>query len=79
MTHIASQPVVIDGCFMRQRCAWCGAILLDYDLSRMASIDGKPPAAWETGALVESDDNRQSLVVSDQLPDATCAVMELAR
>lgn len=51
-THLAGPVTTWQGRWMRQRCAWCGVVLLDYDLERTASLDGEPPASWPDGALV---------------------------
>lgn len=82
VVHIAGHPVQI-GSLYRQRCAWCGAILIDGDAaSEMASTsDGQPhtPSKWERGALVEVSSwgatTHQSLVAHQdgrQLPDNAC-------
>lgn len=57
VTHIAAQDIVVEGRYLRQRCAWCGAVLLDYDLARVAVPIGQegPPATWEAGRLVRVD------------------------
>lgn len=55
--HIAGFPVRI-GSLKRQRCAWCDAILLDYDLSLIAVAPGgdtAEPRHWEMGSLVAVD------------------------
>jgi len=54
-SHIAGPAVTWDGRYMRQRCAWCGAILLDYDLTRLASMDGAPPAMWPEYETIRQD------------------------
>lgn len=55
--HIAGFPVQI-GSKYRQRCAWCGAILIDGDMSQemVSTGDGASPSGpgkYEMGALVE--------------------------
>ncbi|MEZ0077383.1 hypothetical protein [Planotetraspora sp. GP83] len=35
VVHIAGPDIQV-GAQLRQRCAWCGAVLLDYDLSCVA-------------------------------------------
>ena len=63
-THIIGVEVLLDN-RQRQRCAWCGAVLLDNDLSRMAAkielpdgvevSDEAPPArpaAFPVGKLL---------------------------
>lgn len=79
MTHIAGFAVILDGRFQRQICAWCGEILIDNDLSKMASTDGRAPAFWECGCIVEVDGNCSSKLDVDRLPDNSCAIMEITR
>lgn len=51
--HIAGSWLQV-GPQLRQRCAWCGATLIDMDLSRVAVPEGQDPtpAKWEPGSLV---------------------------
>jgi hypothetical protein len=51
--HIAAVDVRI-GQHLRQRCGWCGAVLIDYDLARIAVPVGQDPtpAVWPYGSLV---------------------------
>lgn len=51
-THIAGLDVTWNGRYMRQRCAWCGAVLLDYDLAQLQSTDGSGPTPWPAGVLI---------------------------
>ena len=84
--HIAAQPVRI-GPLCRQRCAWCGFVLADHDLERVA-VAGEweepsderpwgPLPAWPTGALI-AHDGAASWVVEEEdpsgpLPAGACA------
>lgn len=52
LVHLAAPPVRV-GDVIRQRCAWCGALIDEYDLSRTA-------VALEPGQ--DDDDARRSLV-----------------
>lgn len=79
MTHIAGYPVRLEGRFLRQRCAWCGIVLLDYDLSTLASIDGEGPSTWATGALVEVNGNYSGVIEGTELPADSCSIMEIER
>lgn len=77
ITHVAGLPVTV-GPRMRQRCAWCGAVLVDYDLSRLAVPEGQDPtpATWEAGALVVVDGSASYLADGqgdDKLPADACA------
>ncbi|HZB28951.1 MAG TPA: hypothetical protein VE465_02175 [Streptosporangiaceae bacterium] len=83
--HIAGPDITV-GHHLRQRCAWCGATLIDDDLTRLAVPAGQDPrpATWTVGALVEVDgDNpRASWVVEhvdgDPLPDNACGALDPA-
>lgn len=74
VVHIAGMVCQI-GPLMRQRCAWCGEVLIDYDLSRMASTGDFEIHGWAPGALVEVEGNC-SMVLQHQdgtrLPDHAC-------
>lgn len=59
VVHIVG-PVVDFYGHQRQRCLWCGALILDQDLKMMAvqlNPDGSadPPGYWEVGAWVACD------------------------
>ena len=76
VTHIAANDVTIGGRRLRQRCAWCGAVLLDYDLSRIAVAgdEWSPPATWPVGRLVRVDGAMSTaLEDTDELPEDACA------
>lgn len=77
--HIAGFPLRV-GDQVRQRCAWCGEILLDDDLSSMASTDGsRPYMVFEPNDLIEVNEDpgvrSWSVVapVDGQLPAGCCA------
>lgn len=82
ITHIAGADVSIGGRRVRQRCSWCGAILLDYDLASMAVAmpdtgeDPESPGTWPIGRLVRvtGTNPRVTTVLdeSDTLPDDAC-------
>lgn len=80
MTHIAGSDVTIDH-RLRQRCVWCGAVLIDCDLALVAVPVGQDPTpgTWPVGALVAVD-GWASWVVShqdgDPLPDGACAHLD---
>jgi hypothetical protein len=80
VVHIAGLDVQV-GDQLRQRCAWCGAVLIDYALARIAVPVGQDPrpGTWAVGALVEVD-GPMSVVVSHedgaQLPDNACAQID---
>lgn len=84
VVHIAGHEVQV-GEFLRQRCAWCGAVLEDYDLSRlMYTVDTPPeqrrPATWPVGGLIEVDGGVTWVVDHDDgktLPANACAVLDV--
>ena len=89
--HIAGPPIQI-GDHLRQRCAWCGATLLDYDLSNIATPvpEGKTepqaradgdfrPGTWLPGGLIAIDGPLSYLVPhtdGDRLPDSACGQLD---
>jgi hypothetical protein len=87
VTHIAAQPIVVSGRRQRQRCAWCGAVLIDYDLARVAvKVEPgqvpQPPSTWEVGVLVRVVGGYSSVVDPEfvngepQLPENSCASVD---
>ena len=77
VTHIAGHQVQV-GSRLRQRCSWCGAILIDYDLSNLAAPEGQDPnpGMWETGRLVRVDGILSQLLDHGdgaELPEDACA------
>lgn len=74
--HIAGPDVQI-GSVRRQRCAWCGVLLDEWDLARVAVPVGQDPtpAVWTPGGLVLVDGNMKATVTHEggsQLPDNAC-------
>jgi hypothetical protein len=63
LVHIAGVDVTV-GTMLRQRCAWCGAILIDIRLDRIQVPIGQDPrpATWPIGALVLVDQNLSTVV-----------------
>lgn len=81
MTHIVGLDVMV-GPVRRQRCGWCGVLLDQLDLTRVAwplnpdGSDPGPPPPWPVGALMRTDGAFSSVVDhadGDQLPDDACA------
>lgn len=86
MVHIAAQAIDV-GVQRRQRCGWCGAVLIDVDVTTCAvaglevSVDGVEqkwdgPSTWPTGALVAHEDSMWWVVEHEdgaQLPANCCA------
>lgn len=80
LTHIAGIDVQV-GARLRQRCAWCGAVLIDYDLANIAAPVGQEgrPATWTIGGLVEVDGGLSVAVDHEPehpLPDNACAKLD---
>lgn len=82
VTHIAGIVVTINGRFLRQRCAWCEYVLLDYDLTHTAVRVGEDPtpATWPQAVLVRVDGDETSgraawelaYGENDPLPEDSC-------
>ncbi len=70
MIHIVGLDIRY-GTLHRQRCAWCGEVLIDDDLSLMTSIssDGGPcdPKAFPVGGLVRIEGSNP--VMSSVIPE----------
>lgn len=80
ITHIAGIAVQV-GSRLRQRCAWCGATLVDYDLERIAVPEGQDPTpgTWAADELVEVDGPASFVVPHEDgadLPPNACAVID---
>ncbi len=80
VTHIAGIDVQV-GSQLRQRCAWCGAVLLDYALDRIAVPVGQDPrpSTWLVGELVEVDGSWSAIVPhedGEQLPENACGKLD---
>jgi hypothetical protein len=80
ITHIAGMQVQV-GCRQRQRCAWCGAVLADYNLKNLAVLASQPgpPAMWTPQDLVRVDGNAYFVVAHEdgaELPADACAQLD---
>jgi hypothetical protein len=80
--HIAGLRVHV-GPYLRQRCAWCGAVLIDYDLTRTAVPTGTDPtpSTWPVADLVAVDGNAAYVVPhidGDELPAGSCTELDPA-
>lgn len=75
--HFAGSDIRIND-RLRQRCAYCGDVLIDYDLAATAvPVDQPgPPGTWPVGALVAIDGSMSYVVEhvpgAEPLPDGTC-------
>lgn len=80
--HIAGIDVQV-GSRVRQRCSWCGAVLMDFDLATInveVGSDPKPPR-WEPGRLVARDGVVSYVVThrdGDRLPHGSCGLLDPA-
>jgi len=82
IVHIAGVDVQV-GALLRQRCSWCGAVLIDYDLDRIAVPVGQDPrpATWPVGELVARDGVASYIVEhvdGADLPAESCARLDPA-
>lgn len=80
IVHIAGLAATVDA-RMRQRCAWCGAVLIDYALDRIAVPVGTDPtpATWPAGELVAVDGHASWIVNhkdGQPLPEDACAKLD---
>lgn len=81
VTHIAGAQLNMFGRYLRQRCDWCGVIIIEYDLARvMVPVDQPgPPPMWPVGALVRVDRVMSAVVEAveedghTKLPMDSCA------
>lgn len=79
VVHIVGTVVDV-GSRTRQCCAWCGTLLLDYDLTRIAVPVGQDvtaPSHFPPGALLEVDGNCKAVLSTEDgalLPDNACAL-----
>jgi hypothetical protein len=79
VTHIAGADILIGDRRLRQRCSWCGAVLLDYDLATVAVAgdDPSPPATWPVGRLVRVDGAMSTVLEeTEELPDDACGRLD---
>lgn len=80
VVHIAGLDMQV-GPYLRQRCGWCGAVLVDYDLDRVAVPVGQDPrpGTWTPGNLVAVDGSAWYTVPhadGDTLPEGSCAKLD---
>lgn len=80
--HIAGLPTQV-GTNFRQRCAWCGALLLEYGYANTMAPpgqDGNLPA-WVPFTLLRVDGNATYVVRhmdGDEIPPDSCAALDPA-
>lgn len=81
IVHIAGLDVAVDG-RLRQRCAWCGALIEDVDLRNVGvMVDPAEPdktpslPSWPVGALLGFADGATWVIeysTGDTLPAQSC-------
>jgi hypothetical protein len=77
ITHLAGPAITWDGRYVRQRCSWCGAILIDLDMERVmvpVADRDRGVATWPFESFVRVDGPMSSTVdaqPSAQDPGAT--------
>lgn len=84
-SHIAGHVIEI-GPNLRQRCAWCGAVLLDYDLTKLMYQESTPPedrkpATWPPGDIIRRTGPVSETVEhepGDPVPEDCCARLDPA-
>jgi len=81
VTHIAGIHINMDDRFIRQRCAWCGEVLIDEDISKIAFIGDSDSVlnVWPVGAFVRVDGRFSSVVEQQQIPHDCCYAYEISR
>lgn len=88
-THVAGLDVTKDGRWVRQRCAWCGTVLVDEDATNVArpieegvNPEEMTPAqwvgVWAMGAMVKIDGPVRSRVEGEVYPDDACLAVDPA-
>jgi hypothetical protein len=90
VVHFAGQDMEING-VKRQRCLWCGSLLIEWDLARVmvrVPEDGSPPVGpgvFEVGANIGQADGMSWIVPKEEhpehpgsyvIPDASCALLD---
>lgn len=78
--HVAGVDVQV-GQRLRQRCGWCGALLIDYDLANIAVPIGQNPnpGSWPIGGVVMVDGGMSALVDhkdGEPLPEGSCGRLD---
>jgi hypothetical protein len=82
VVHFAGLVVTISE-HLRQRCAWCGVVLVDQDLTAVmvpAGTEDRPFPTWEVGTLVGVSGGASwtvPLAFGETLPPGSCADGEL--
>lgn len=84
VVHIAG-PAITIGTHLRQRCSWCGAVILDVPLDRtmVTLLPGEtepgPYPTWPIGELIEIDGGMTSVIEHSDgadLPPNACGCLD---
>lgn len=81
ITHIAGGVIEVDD-RVRQRCAWCGAILIDENMANVMVPTDQPDKSfptWPVGDLVTLRGNSSwtsHVAVGEPLPPSMCALLD---
>jgi hypothetical protein len=80
LIHIAGRALQVND-RIRQRCAWCGTVLSDYDLTRVMVPEGQPgpPAMWPEGEFIAVDGGAswtEPHTDGAKLPEGSCALID---
>lgn len=80
VVHIAGLDVRV-GSQLRQRCGWCGAVIIDVNLANIMTLEGDEMGypTWKVGGLVAVDGNATYIVEhtdGEQLPAECCGALE---
>ena len=87
LVHLAGQWVYADG-FLRQRCAWCGELLIDDDLSTnmKATQELREPCGFEPNSWISTSKTQDVIATMKSLgpsdghyPDDSCMKEEIRR
>lgn len=88
VTHIAGSQLNMFGIFLRQRCEWCGIVLIEYDLRLVAVQEGSDgPSMYPINSLVRVDGHISAVIDNPeilpdggvQLPPDACAFNPLTQ
>jgi hypothetical protein len=79
VVHVAGPCITFAGRWVRQRCVWCGHVLIDMDLARTANQS----ARWAVDALVHVDGSMSWVDTADdndegRVPDRCCMCLDPA-
>lgn len=84
VAHVAGIELTVDGKHMRQRCSWCGVVLIDQNLELVAvqmpedGSDPPPVRAWPAGEWVDVEPGHMRLLgdVGELYPKNSCMAAE---